>query len=90
MIRVAVLSKVVEEETAANEDDEDLYAIVTAESFDKLKIGVAAVNKVIKSGIGYLKDRMSRKQLRELALLNGTLREDTMGKGFLMHKNIRG
>lgn len=58
--------------------DEPLHAFVTAGTFDQVKKAVARIKEVIRQGIEVPENQndLRRNQLRELALLNGTLREN--------------
>lgn len=58
--------------------DEPLHAFISADTFDKVEKAVAIVNKIIEHAASTPEEdnEMKRKQLRELALLNGTLREE--------------
>lgn len=59
-------------------EDEPLHAFVTGPTHDSVVRAVAKINEVIRKGIE-LPENMNdlrRSQLRELALLNGTLREN--------------
>jgi splicing factor 1 len=60
------------------ENDLPLHAIITAPSHESLKLCVARVQNVIKLGTEVPDDHheLKRLQLRELAALNGTLRDD--------------
>ena len=58
--------------------DEPLHAFVTAATVDQVKKAVERINAVIRQGIEVPENQndLRRNQLRELALLNGTLREN--------------
>lgn len=58
--------------------DEPLHAYVSGESFDKVEKAVALINKIIEHAASTPEEdnELKRTQLRELALLNGTLREE--------------
>lgn len=58
--------------------DEPLHAFVTAATLDQVKKAVARIKEVIRQGIEVPENQndLRRNQLRELALLNGTLREN--------------
>lgn len=59
-------------------EDEDLHCLVAGESEDSVNRAVARINKIIEDAcsIPETENEMKRNQLRELALLNGTLRDD--------------
>lgn len=64
-------------------EDEPLHAYVTANNPENVKKAVEKIKEVIKQGIEVPEGQndLRRQQLRELALLNGTLREnDALGK----------
>ena len=58
-------------------EDEPLHAYVTAMDAESVKKAVAKINEVIQQGVDVPEGQndLRRNQLRELALLNGTLRE---------------
>lgn len=58
--------------------DEPLHAFVTAATLDQVKKAVGRIKEVIRQGIEVPENQndLRRNQLRELALLNGTLREN--------------
>ncbi|CAG8660918.1 7438_t:CDS:2, partial [Paraglomus occultum] len=57
---------------------EDLHCLVTAESEDKVAKAVKMINKIIETSASVPEgqNELKRQQLRELAALNGTLRDD--------------
>ncbi|XP_077990774.1 splicing factor 1-like isoform X2 [Glandiceps talaboti] len=59
-------------------EDEPLHALVTANNAESVKKAVDQINEIIKQGIETPEGQndLRRMQLRELAKLNGTLRED--------------
>ncbi|KAJ3006439.1 hypothetical protein HKX48_000121, partial [Thoreauomyces humboldtii] len=59
-------------------EEEDLHCLVTADSEDKVKIAMKAIEKVIETAASVPEgqNEMKRMQLRYLAELNGTLRDD--------------
>ena len=63
-------------------EDEPLHAYVTALDPESVKKAVARINEVIQQGVDVPEGQndLRRNQLRELALLNGTLREGDGGK----------
>jgi len=62
----------------AGDDDEDLHCFVTADNEDKVKKCVDLINSVIETAASTPEtdNDHKRNQLRELAQLNGTLRDD--------------
>lgn len=60
--------------------DEPLHAYITADSEGKIVAAVELINKIIEHAASTPEEdnELKRKQLRELAILNGTLREDDM------------
>ena len=58
-------------------EDEPLHAYVTATDLDSVNKAVAKIKEVIQQGVEVPEGQndLRRNQLRELALLNGTLRE---------------
>ena len=58
-------------------EDEPLHAYVTATNVEAVKKAVIKINEVIKQGVEIPEGQndLRKNQLRELALLNGTLRE---------------
>ncbi|KLO13050.1 hypothetical protein SCHPADRAFT_828533, partial [Schizopora paradoxa] len=62
----------------ADDAEEDLHCLVMAESDDKVRSCVALINKVIETAASTPEGQNDHKrnQLRELAALNGTLRDD--------------
>ncbi|KAM3583468.1 hypothetical protein VKS41_004379 [Umbelopsis sp. WA50703] len=66
-------------DAAANANqEEDLHCLVTADSEEKIKIAVKLIEKVIETSASVPEgqNELKRSQLRELAALNGTLRDD--------------
>ncbi|GAB5590241.1 Branchpoint-bridging protein [Umbelopsis nana] len=66
-------------DAAANANqEEDLHCLVTADTEDKVKIAVKLIEKVIETSASVPEgqNELKRSQLRELAALNGTLRDD--------------
>ncbi|KAK2511730.1 hypothetical protein Q9966_016574 [Columba livia] len=59
-------------------EDEPLHALVTANTMDNVKKAVEQIRNILKQGIETPEDQndLRKMQLRELARLNGTLRED--------------
>ncbi|PAA69979.1 hypothetical protein BOX15_Mlig024025g1 [Macrostomum lignano] len=59
-------------------EDDDLHAYVTSMSSDSVRNAIEKIRAIIKQGIEQPEENneLRRKQLRELALFNGTLRED--------------
>ncbi|KAI9098034.1 hypothetical protein DFS34DRAFT_95154 [Phlyctochytrium arcticum] len=64
--------------TLAPGEEEDLHCLVTADSEEKVKIAMKAIEKVIETAASVPEDQNAHKrmQLRKLAELNGTLRDD--------------
>ncbi|KAJ1503772.1 hypothetical protein HMI54_000557 [Coelomomyces lativittatus] len=64
--------------TSYQNQEEDLHCLISADSEDKIKIAVAMVNRIIEtaSTVPEAQNELKRKQLRDLAALNGTLRDD--------------
>ncbi|KAG9049125.1 hypothetical protein FS837_011137 [Tulasnella sp. UAMH 9824] len=62
----------------ADDSEEDLHCLVTADSDEKVAACVALINKVIETAASTPEGENvhKRNQLRELAALNGTLRDD--------------
>ncbi|KAG8719422.1 hypothetical protein FRC08_002897 [Ceratobasidium sp. 394] len=62
----------------ADDSEEDLHCLVMADSDDKVAACVALINKVIETAASTPEGQNDHKrnQLRELAALNGTLRDD--------------
>ncbi|KDN45670.1 hypothetical protein RSAG8_04754, partial [Rhizoctonia solani AG-8 WAC10335] len=62
----------------ADDSEEDLHCLIMAESDDKVAACVALINKVIETAASTPEGQNDHKrnQLRELAALNGTLRDD--------------
>lgn len=58
--------------------DEPLHAFVCADSMDKVEKAVAIINKIIEHAASTPEEdnELKRLQLRELAIMNGTLREE--------------
>ena len=67
-------------------EDEPLHAYVTALDPESVKKAVARINEVIQQGVDVPEGQndLRRNQLRELALLNGTLREGDGGKSMFL------
>ncbi|KAH8548072.1 hypothetical protein BGW37DRAFT_508104 [Umbelopsis sp. PMI_123] len=66
-------------DAAANANqEEDLHCLVTADTEEKVKIAVKLIEKVIETSASVPEgqNELKRSQLRELAALNGTLRDD--------------
>ncbi|KAI1797291.1 hypothetical protein LXA43DRAFT_983661 [Ganoderma leucocontextum] len=65
-------------EQYAEDAEEDLHCLVTAESDEKVALCVRLINKVIETAASTPEGQNDHKrnQLRELAALNGTLRDD--------------
>uniref|UniRef100_A0A8C9HY11 Splicing factor 1 n=1 Tax=Piliocolobus tephrosceles TaxID=591936 RepID=A0A8C9HY11_9PRIM len=59
-------------------EDEPLHALVTANTMENVKKAVEQIRNILKEGIETPEDQndLRKMQLRELARLNGTLRED--------------
>ncbi|KAI8588260.1 hypothetical protein BDZ88DRAFT_444577 [Geranomyces variabilis] len=59
-------------------EEEDLHCLVTADSEEKVKIAIKAIEKVIETAASVPEgqNELKRMQLRYLAELNGTLRDD--------------
>ena len=59
-------------------EDEPLHAYVTANNPENVKRAVEKIKEIIRQGIEVPEGQndLRRQQLRELALLNGTLREN--------------
>uniref|UniRef100_A0A9L0I4G6 Splicing factor 1 n=1 Tax=Equus asinus TaxID=9793 RepID=A0A9L0I4G6_EQUAS len=59
-------------------EDEPLHALVTANTMENVKKAVEQIRNILKQGIETPEDQndLRKMQLRELARLNGTLRED--------------
>ena len=77
-------------------EDEPLHAFLTAPTEEAIAAATKQINKIIKQAIELPEDKnnLRRTQLRELALLNGTLREnDALSKrycqncGSVEHRN---
>lgn len=62
----------------AEDENEPMYALVTAPTHESLKATVNRIKEVIRLAIDCPEEQneLKRLQLRELALLNGTLRDD--------------
>ena len=58
--------------------DEDLHAFVSADSEDKIACAVDIINTIIEDAVSVpeSENMLKKQQLKELALLNGTLRSD--------------
>ncbi|BFZ63788.1 Branchpoint-bridging protein [Saitoella coloradoensis] len=66
-------------DAAANSNlEEDLHCLIMADSEDKIKKAIAAIEKIIETAASIPEGQndLKRNQLRELAMLNGTLRDD--------------
>ncbi|CAG8496338.1 11997_t:CDS:2 [Diversispora eburnea] len=66
-------------DAAANANqEEDLHCLVTADAEDKVAKAVKMINKIIETSASVPEgqNELKRQQLRELAALNGTLRDD--------------
>ncbi|CAH1764235.1 1451_t:CDS:2, partial [Entrophospora sp. SA101] len=66
-------------DAAANSNqDEDLHCLVTADTEEKVTIAVKMIDKIIENSASVPEgqNELKRQQLRELAALNGTLRDD--------------
>jgi splicing factor 1 len=65
-------------EAYANDEEDDLHCVVTADDEAKVKACVMLINKVIETAASTPEGQNDHKrnQLRELASLNGTLRDD--------------
>lgn len=59
-------------------EDEDLHCLITADTEEKIAKAIKAINRVIEtaSSVPEGQNELKRSQLRELAALNGTLRDD--------------
>ena len=59
-------------------DDEELHCLITADSEEKVAKALKAVEKIIETAasVPEAQNELKRNQLRELASLNGTLRDD--------------
>jgi len=59
-------------------EEEDLHCLVTADSEEKVKKAVKLINKIIETAASVPEEHneLKRQQLRALAALNGTLRDD--------------
>ncbi|NWQ70707.1 SF01 factor, partial [Neopipo cinnamomea] len=64
-------------------EDEPLHALVTANTMENVKKAVEQIRNILKQGIETPEDQndLRKMQLRELARLNGTLREDDNRSG---------
>lgn len=64
--------------TGSMESEEDLHCIINAESDESLKKGLQLVHNIVNTAISMPEhhNELKRGQLRELAVLNGTLRDD--------------
>jgi splicing factor 1 len=64
--------------SSAPGEDEDLHCLVMAENELNLRAGVKMIDQIIENAtsIPEGQNELKRNQLRELAALNGTLRED--------------
>lgn len=72
-------SKSLSDGTLTQNEEEDLHCIVTADSEEKLKLARKEIEKVIETAVSVPEknNELKRMQLRYLAELNGTLREET-------------
>lgn len=61
-----------------DEDEEDMHCVITADDDAKIKLCIQLINKVIETAASTPESQNDHKrnQLRELATLNGTLRDD--------------
>ncbi|KAJ1330257.1 hypothetical protein BSLG_009572 [Batrachochytrium salamandrivorans] len=59
-------------------EEEDLHCVVSGDTDDKIRHGVEMINKIIETATSVPEgqNELKRNQLRELAALNGTLRDD--------------
>ncbi|KAJ8327023.1 hypothetical protein QVD99_005109 [Batrachochytrium dendrobatidis] len=59
-------------------EEEDLHCVVSGDTDDKIRKGVEMINKIIETATSVPEgqNELKRNQLRELAALNGTLRDD--------------
>lgn len=64
--------------TSYQNQEEDLHCLITADSEDKIKKAVSLIYRVIEIGSTVPEEHndLKRQQLRDLAALNGTLRDD--------------
>lgn len=58
------------------DDDDEMHVLVTADNEDDLKVGVDVISKLLVPIEDDEANEWKQKQLRELALINGTLRDD--------------
>lgn len=63
---------------SSSNQEEDLHCLVTADTDTKVQNAVKAINKIIETAASVPEgqNELKRNQLRELAALNGTLRDD--------------
>lgn len=59
-------------------EDDDLHAIITGDTEDRVKACIAMINKIVETAtlVPEGQNELKRSQLRELASLNGTLRDE--------------
>ncbi|KAJ3315701.1 hypothetical protein HDV04_002115 [Boothiomyces sp. JEL0838] len=59
-------------------EEEDLHALVSGDTEDRVKAAIVMINKIIETATSVPEghNELKRNQLRELAALNGTLRDD--------------
>ncbi|KNE56169.1 hypothetical protein AMAG_02004 [Allomyces macrogynus ATCC 38327] len=64
--------------TSYQNQEEDLHCLISGDNETKIKLAVGMVNKIIEtaSTVPEAQNELKRKQLRDLAALNGTLRDD--------------
>ncbi|ORZ38729.1 hypothetical protein BCR44DRAFT_48185 [Catenaria anguillulae PL171] len=64
--------------TSYQNQEEDLHCVITGETEAKVKAGCDMVNRIIEtaSTVPEAQNELKRQQLRDLAALNGTLRDD--------------
>eukprot|EP00127_Corallochytrium_limacisporum_P000222 Clim_evm39s7 gene=Clim_evmTU39s7 len=69
--------------TLNDHEEESLHAVIQAEDAESLRKGAEAVQKIIQAAIETpeAQNELKRRQLRELASLNGTLRDDEAALG---------
>ena len=75
-------------------EDEPLHALVTANTMENVKKAVEQIRNILKQGIETPEDQndLRKMQLRELARLNGTLREDDNRSVVMLrrlHRNLK-
>jgi splicing factor 1 len=68
-------------------EDEELHAMIMGESEERVLAAVKLINSIIEEScsIPEGQNELKRQQLRELALLNGTLRDD---EGQICHRYV--